>query len=137
MNEFQPLLLACWSGTREDLKPFSIEGLVGHCYERIVLAPVVPQEGADMGPPRSEQRQNALHVAYGDTHLGIGTGLCQLLEEARRGHLFAVAHNHTLTATQERAECVRRPDLTGLIEDNEIELGSIRRDVLRHREGAH
>ena len=58
-------------------------------------------------------------------------------EEAGWRHLLGVTGNDQLLSTGDRTYRIPGCDLRGFVEDNDVEEGSVGRQVLRNRKGTH
>src|SRR5258708_967693 len=95
--------------------------MVRECYQSLILAPVVPVQG----PARKESYHDiedaleAFHLLLRGQRLVVAT---ISREELGRRELFWIPGHHDALATKNGCNGVLRQDLTGLVEDNHVEI---------------
>ena len=103
-----------------------------------MAAAVVPAQHPFGSTARAEHAEDALEVGGGRRLLlGIGFFIGHAVEEARGRKLPGVPHDDRLAGARDGSEGVHRSDLTGLVEDDEIETDRARWKKLGDGQGAH
>ena len=99
-------------------QPIVVKKGVGNCDQRFVTAAVVPAECLCGDPPNFENVEDALQIT---DYMSFVILIRHLVEKACGRKLLAIPYYDHLLTTQHSSEGIGRPNLAGLIEDDQIE----------------
>src|SRR5690606_13053016 len=119
-----------------DHQAIFVEFVVGDRDQALVTAAIVPAQHAPRRALGTEHAEDAFLIG-GDVVLIVLLAAVELVEEAARRHLLAIADYHGLLAAQQRAERVHRRNLTGLVEYHQVELDPATWQIGRDRHRTH